>query len=248
MILNLLIAPDFAPERFAGWHMLNTLLQKRADLHIHLETPASATEQTDLIAKGNIDAIYANPFDAAHLIREKGYQVVARPSGKPDEMVIAAGANSAIKTLADLKAGCKIAMADNRDVKLIGLRLLESVDLGDSDIEWQVTENYQAAVRAAIKGEADAAFFLADVYHSLSRLTLSQLNVLIESDLSDITHVLLVKDSFDKKAELTQALLSLTQDDDGKAVLEELGMPAGFEAMSEEDGEFMIDLMETLLD
>jgi hypothetical protein len=25
--LEFLIAPDFAPERFAGWHMLNTLLQ-----------------------------------------------------------------------------------------------------------------------------------------------------------------------------------------------------------------------------
>ena len=29
MTINLLIAPDFAPERFAGWHMLNTLLQKK---------------------------------------------------------------------------------------------------------------------------------------------------------------------------------------------------------------------------
>ena len=28
MTINLLIDPDFAPERFAGWHMLNTLLQK----------------------------------------------------------------------------------------------------------------------------------------------------------------------------------------------------------------------------
>ena len=28
---NMLIAPDFSPERFAGWHMFNTLMQKRAD-------------------------------------------------------------------------------------------------------------------------------------------------------------------------------------------------------------------------
>ena len=41
MTLNLLIAPDFAPERFAGWHMLNTLLQKRSGLQLHLLTPAS---------------------------------------------------------------------------------------------------------------------------------------------------------------------------------------------------------------
>ena len=42
MTINLLIAPDFAPERFAGWHMLNTLLQKKSGIHIHLLTPASA--------------------------------------------------------------------------------------------------------------------------------------------------------------------------------------------------------------
>ena len=89
---------------------------------------------------------------------------------------------------------------------------------------------------------------MAEVYHSLSRLTLSQLQVLIASDLNDISHVLLVKDSFTDKAALTQALLSLHTDEDGKTLLTELGLPNGFEAMSEEDGEFMIDLMETLLD
>ncbi len=248
MKLNLLVAPDFAPERFAGWHMFNTVLQKRADFATHLLTPATATEQSNLINQGNVDMIYANPFDAAVLIREKAYQVVARPVGKPDEMVIASGINGTVKTLADLQPGCRIAMADNRDVKLIGLRLLEAVDLTESDIQWHITENYQAAVRATIKGEAEAAFFMAEVYHSLSRLTLSQLQVLIASDLNDISHVLLVKDSFTDKAAFTQALLSLHTDEDGKTLLTELGLPNGFEAMSEEDGEFMIDLMETLLD
>ena len=43
------------------------------------------------------------------------------------------------------------------------------------------------------------------------------------------------------------AILNLHNDEDGKAALTELGMPQGFEVMSEEDGEFMLDLMETLL-
>ena len=168
MTVNLLIAPDFAPERFAGWHMLNTMLQKRANLKMHLLTPANADEQSDIIEQGNVDIIYANPFDAAYLIREKGYQAVARPIGKSDEMVIASKADAGINQLEDLKPGCKIAMADNRDVKLIGLRLLEAVDLTDSDIEWHTTENYQAAARELIKGNADAAFFLAEVYHAMT--------------------------------------------------------------------------------
>ena len=98
------------------------------------------------------------------------------------------------------------------------------------------------------RGEADAAFFLSEVYHSLSRLTRSQMQVLIESDLSDISHVVLVKESFAQSELFIQALLNLKDSAEGKQVLAELGMEAGFEAMTQEDGEFMIDLMDTLLD
>ena len=245
---NMLIAPDFSPERFAGWHMFNTLIQKRANLNMHLNIPTSHAEQETVISEGDIQVIYANPFDAATLIREHGYHAVARPIGKSDEMVIAAAANSDINSLDDIKAGATIAMADNRDVKLIGLRLLEAVDIEDNDLNWSVTETYQAAARQVIKGDAQAAFFLAEIFHSFSRLTKAQLSVLIESDLADISHVLLIKDGFPDTDILMDAILNLHNDDDGKEALAELGMPQGFEAMDEEDAEFMIDLMQTLLD
>lgn len=245
---NMLIAPDFSPERFAGWHMFNTLIQKHANLNMHLNIPTSHAEQETVISEGDIQVIYANPFDAAILIREHGYHAVARPIGKSDEMVIAAAANSDINSLDDIKAGATIAMANNRDVKLIGLRLLEAVDIEEADLKWSVTETYQAAARQVIKGEAQAAFFLAEIFHSFSRLTKAQLSVLIESDLADISHVLLIKDGFPDTDILMDAILNLHNDDDGKEALAELGMPQGFEAMSEEDAEFMIDLMQTLLD
>ncbi|HCR87730.1 MULTISPECIES: PhnD/SsuA/transferrin family substrate-binding protein [Psychrobacter] len=245
---NMLIAPDFSPERFAGWHMFNTLIQKRANLNMHLNIPTSHAEQETVISEGDIQVIYANPFDAATLIREHGYHAVARPIGKSDEMVIAAAANSDINSLDDIKAGATIAMADNHDVKLIGLRLLEAVDIEDNDLNWSVTETYQAAARQVIKGDAQAAFFLAEIFHSFSRLTKAQLSVLIESDLADISHVLLIKDGFPDTDILMDAILNLHNDDDGKEALTELGMPQGFEAMNEEDAEFMIDLMQTLLD
>ncbi|HSP86448.1 MAG TPA: PhnD/SsuA/transferrin family substrate-binding protein [Psychrobacter sp.] len=245
---NMLIAPDFSPDRFAGWHMFNILIQKRANLNMHLNMPASHSEQEALIDAGDMQVIYANPFDAATLIREQGYRAVARPIGKSDEMVITASSNSDISTLEDLSHGATIAMANNRDVKLIGLRLLEAVDLEEADLNWSVTETYQAAARQVIKGDAQAAFFLAEIFHSFSRLTKAQLSVLIESDLADISHVLLIKDSFPDTDILMDAILNLHHDDDGKEALAELGMPQGFEVMDEEDAEFMIDLMQTLLD
>lgn len=245
---NFLIAPDFSPERFVGWHLLNTLLQKRSDLALHLVTPASHGEQTDLIAKGDIALIYANPFDATKMIREQGYKAIARPVGKSDEMVIASSAKGDIKTLDDLKKGATIAMADNRDVKLIGMRLLEAVDLGEDDVKFDIVETYQAAARALISGNAQAAFFIAEVFGTLSNLTKSQLNVLIESNIATISHVVLVKEGFAHADTIKDVLLSLSKDADGQTVLKELGINEGFEAMSDEDAEFMIDLMETLLD
>ena len=247
-IYNMLVAPDFPPERFSGWHMFNTLLQKRADINMHLDLPASYSEQKSVMDSGNVHVIYANPFDAATLIREQGYRAIARPTGKYDETIIATAANSDIKTLDDLGAGATVAMADNRDVKLIGLRLLEAADLVESDLKWQITETYQAAARQVIKGEAQVVFFLAEIFHSLSRLTKSQLSVLIESDLAAISHVLLVKEDFVAAPAFTDAILAFHNDEDGKEALAELGIPEGFEAMDEEDAEFMIDLMQTLLD
>lgn len=54
---NMLIAPDFSPERFAGWHMFNTLIQKRANLNMHLNIPTSHAEQETVISEGDIQVI-----------------------------------------------------------------------------------------------------------------------------------------------------------------------------------------------
>lgn len=249
MTLNFLVAPDFAPERFAGWHMLNTLLQSRSGLHLHLMMPATAHEQAELLEREKVDIVYANPFDAARMIRELRYTAFARPKAKPDEMVIAAGANAPVRRVEDLKPGCRIALTDNRDVKLIGLRLLEPADLTEADIRWQLQETFQACARLAIKGEVDAAFFLADTYHSLSRITRSQLHTVIESRLADITHVLLAHERIAADVpRVRDALAGIGAAAGDRDVLDALGIGAGFEPMDAEDAEFMVDLMDTLLD
>lgn len=248
MSLNFVIAPDFAPERFMGWHMLNTLLQKRTDIGMHIETPSSHEEQLVVIKEKNADLIYANPFDAATFIREQGYKAIAKPIGKSNEMVIVSSEKSSIHNLSDLDADTTIAMADNRDVKLIGLRLLEAEDLYEDDLTFNITENYQAAARSVIQGNSQIAFFMQEVFESLSKLTKAQLRVLIQSDISVLSHVVLIKHDLKEADALTNSIMSLHKDADGQKVLKELGLDSGFELMNEEDAEFMIDLMETLLD
>ena len=249
MKLNFLVAPDFAPERFAGWHMLNALLQSRSGLHVHLMTPATAQEQADLLASGSVDVAYANPFDASSLMRTLGFRAMAVPVGKPDEMVIATAVDSPVRRVEDLQPGARIALTSNRDVKLIGLRLLEAADLRESDVQWVPVETYQAAARMAMKGEVDASFFLADTYHCLSKLTRSQMRVVIESAIHTITHVVLAHERIAPQVDaLRQALTGVGQQPNDHEVLQTLGIPQGFAAMQQEDAEFMVDLMDTLLD
>lgn len=249
MKLNFLVAPDFAPEHFGGWHMLNTLLQSRTGLHIHLLTPASAQEQTDLLARTAVDVIYANPFDAASLMSAQGFHALAAPVGKPDEMVIAAAADSAIQRLEDLRPGARIALTDNRDVKLIGLRLMEAADLTETDVQWLAVDTYQAAARLAMKGEVDASFFMAETYHSLSKTTRSQLRPIIQSAISTITHVLLIHErALSQRDALRSTLTALARQPEDQEVLDALGIPGGFAPMTQDEADFMVDLMDTLLD
>lgn len=251
MTLNLLVAPDFAPENFPGWYMLATLLQHRSGTRLHLLMPADAREQAQMLADGLADLVYANPFDATAMIRDQGYLAFARPKAHSNEMVIATAAASPADHVEDLRPGCRIALTDNRDVRLIGLRLLEPADLTEHDIQWEPASSYQAAARMTLNGQVDAGFFLASAYHALARITRERLKVLVESRLRDISHVLLahprVADA--DLAPLAQALLAVDPADTGDAqVLQALGLPAGFEPMEREDAEFMIDLMDTLLD
>lgn len=247
--LTFLIAPDFLPSQFAGWHMLNTLLQKRLGCNIHLQIPGDMKEQRAMLDSSQVDLIYANPFDAARLVREHGFLALARPAELSDEMVIAAGADHVANGVGDLEPGCKIAITPNEDVKLIGLRLLEPADLNEANVTWVPTESYQGVARMLVRGEVDAGFFLAAAYHGLSKLSRSQMKVLVESRLRDISHVFMVNPAHAEKAELLQtALLGIGSQSGDADVLDALSMPKGFEKMVQEDAEFMIDLMETLLD
>jgi len=163
--------------------------------------------------------------------------------------VIATGTGSGLQKIEDLKPGSRIALTDNKDVKLIGLRLLEPADLNESLIDWVAVDSFQAAARLVIKGEVQAAFFLSDSYASLTRMTRSQLHVLVESQIRDISHVVLAHPRMaGDLPRIRDALLGMGCERADSDVLEALGLPKGFEPMTQEQAEFMIDLMDTLLD
>ena len=246
MTFQLTVSPDFPPNRIAGWYIFNTWLQKALDLPIHLELYPSFEAQREAIGQGKVDLIYANPYDAAMLIREKGFTALARPQGKMDEAVVVAAADAPYDTVDDLEPGLRLAVTNDPAVNLLGMMMLEPAELDASNLEVRQVESYPVAVKLLLQGEADMAFLLKEALEKLTATTRRQLKVLVDSQIGDLYHTFLVGPRLaDKHEAVRSALVNMHTEAKGKDVLENLGFPA-WEAVSADEAEFMMNLVEAL--
>lgn len=245
-VYQLTVSPDFTPDHISGWYIFNTWLQRNIGLHIHLEMYDSFEAQRQAIQANQVDMIYANPFDASMLVREKGFRAVARPLGIADECVIAVPVDSPVQHVEDLQPGTRVASTDDPDIHLVGMIMLEPADLDKSSVQTVPADGYVLVAKALLKGEADVGFFLKDAWDGLSNMVRKQLRPLVTSQISDIQHAFLVGPRLmDSAEEIQDLLLRMGQIEKGSGVLEALGFE-GWEAVENEETEFMIDLMDTL--
>lgn len=241
------VSPDFPPDRIAGWFVLNTFLQRATDQHIHLELFDRFDDQRAAIEAGSIDLIYANPFDAATLVRDHGFIAVARPDGVRDEATIVVPADSPVEKVEDLSLGCRVAVTDDPDVRLIGMIMLEPADLDSSTIETVQRPTYVLVAKSLLSGDADVGVFLAEAYETLSGVTRAGLRPLVTSQIGVISHMLMVGPRMaDHLDQLRSTLLGMADDAGERAIVAGLGF-TGWLPVDVEDTEFMIDLIDTLL-
>ncbi|WP_432694935.1 phosphate/phosphite/phosphonate ABC transporter substrate-binding protein [Marinobacterium sp. YM272] len=246
MPFNFTVSPDFAPDHMSGWFYFNTWMQRKLGTDIHLELYDSFDEQREAIKAGKVDLIYANPYDASMLVRELGFQAVARPIGKRDEAVVVVPAESPAQSVEDLKEGSRLATTDDPDVHTIGMIMLEPADLDSGNITQKEYDTYILIAKALLRGEADVGFFLKQGFDELSDLIKKQMRVLVSSQISVVHHALLVGPGMqDRMAELKPLFVEMNKDEKGLGVLESMGL-RGFEPMTTEQTEFMIDLIDTL--
>jgi phosphonate transport system substrate-binding protein len=246
--LELTVSPDFSPEHIAGWYVFNTWLQRKLGVRIHLELYQEFAAQRQAIAQDKVDLIYANPYDAAMLVREKGFVAIAAPQGKADEVVIAVPASSPIESVEALQPGLRLAVTHDPDVNLIGMIMLESADLNRDNTQTQQVSTYVVLARALLQGKADCGFFLKEAFDDLSAPIRRQLRPLVTSQISLVHHVMLVGPRCAELREPLRALLlgMSAPGSDGRATLQALGL-TGWDKQDQEDTEFMIDLMDTLM-
>ena len=230
-MLNLLITPDFSPECFANWHMFNTQLQRALDTTIHLQTPAGYREQQELLDSETVALVYANPFDAGSLMRDKGYIPLAKPDLPSDQVLVVVKADSEIAALSDLPADSRVLDTANCDIERIGLDILQGTAITADTVQWLHARTFIELARRLMANEAEAGLFLASSFRSLNASTQGSLKILFETEFEDFGHVMLLHPDFaDQADKLRAALLNMAQSPVSRMTLADLGMAKGFVA------------------
>lgn len=246
MTYQFTVSPDFSPDHISGWYIFNTWLQKQTGTGIHLEMYDSFQHQHEAIKQDKVDLIYANPFDAAMLVREKGFLPVAKAFGVSDEAIIAVSAENSVDHVEQLQSGAKVAVTEDPDIRLMGMIMLEPADLDANNMELMVNDTYVLVAKQLLQGKADVGVFFAEAFDDLSDIIKSKLKILVRSQISVIHHSLMIGPKFAHKRDGIVALLEkMGEDDKGEGVLKSLGFQ-GWEKVDDEQMEFMIDLMDTL--
>jgi len=246
MTHNFSVSPDFNPSHISGWYIFNTWLQRTINEEIHLELYNDFESQRKAIADDQLDLIYANPYDAALLVRDKGFTPIARPNNKSDEAIIAVNKESSIINIEDLTDGTRISSTDDPDVRMMCMIMLEPAGLDKTNTTLSQRDAYVLVAKDLLKNEADVGFFLEETYNDLSEITLKQLRPLVQSQIHVIHHLLLAGPKLAvKRDEIQASLLSMPNNEKGQGVLKSLNFE-GWSAVDQEETEFMIDLMDTL--
>lgn len=243
------ISPDFNADQLSQWFIFNTWLQRTLGQAIHFEPYDDFATLRAALSAGKVDLIYANPFDAAFLVRERDYVPVARPRRRSDEAIVAVAAGSPVQRIADLPSPLRIACTEAPDVEMIGRILLEPAGLGRETVELTRKANYVLVAKELLAGSVDAAFFLERSFAELSDLVRGRMRTLVSSRIYVVQHALLVSPRLaELREQLLAELLGMHLSERSGRLLEDLGFLDGWEEMTVDDAEFMIDLMNTLLD
>jgi len=241
------VSPDFSPRLAPGWYVFNTWLQRAIGEAMHLELYPSFEAQRAAIRADGVDLIYANPFDASMILREHGFRAIAAPAERPDEALIVARRSHPAATVKELGPGLRVAQTADPDVNTICAILLEPADIVAAELPTRTVDSYVLVARDLIEGHADIGFFLEEAYNQLSKVVTDDLHPIGRSQIHVVRHVLLAGPRLEPFAlDLTTALVAMHEDERGRSIAAGIGVRR-FERLDEEEIEFMIDLVDTLI-
>jgi phosphonate transport system substrate-binding protein len=247
MTYQFAISPDVHVRDITSWFLLNTKIQRMTDQAFRATTYDDFAELSSAYATGQVDLVFANAADTTRLVRDYGFVPVATPISVADEAAVVVADDSPAHSLDDLRGSLTVAATDAPDVERICRILLEPADLGPADLTISVKRNYVLVAKALFTGEAQAGFFLQAAYDSLSELTRRRLRPVISSRIYVVRHCLLASPTIGSLVDpIAAGLEALAGDGANEELLAGLGAPGGWQRMSMDEVQFMIDLVDAL--
>lgn len=241
------ISPDVNARNVTDWFVFNTRLQRITGESIRATAYDDFADLHAAYREGQADFVLANAADTTTLVRDLGYRPIAVARGISNEAVVVVSATSPVQELLDLRPPLTVAATDAPDVERICRILLEPADIGPQDITLALKRNGVLVAKAVITGEAQVGFLGSDAFESMSRVTRDMLRELIASRIYVVKHVLLAGPAVvDLRDQVWQGLAEMNDNPADRELLASLGAPDGWERFSDEEAEFLIDLVEAL--
>jgi ABC-type transporter Mla MlaB component/ABC-type phosphate/phosphonate transport system substrate-binding protein len=215
-----------------GWYFFNTYLQRQIGRDVHLELVHGAlNEQSPNIEQ--MDIVFAKPFEATRLLMEKQFHPLLHPINQADEVTLLVRADDKRQKISEFHGGKIITATPDSFVYLLGRFLLEE----DSTTHFDYTFSGHdiKALQMLLKGQADILFMASEAYQGLSSLTRNMLRKIDHSETGIAFHLLCAAPHCaDVSHAITEALLNMRQDSQGRQVLADLGLEGWSKPKQEE--------------
>ena len=212
-------------QQMNGWYFFNTYLQRQIGKEVHLELIHGAMSDREIKIE-EMDIVFTKPFEATRLFLEHNFQPLLRPIDQTDEVTLLVRANDPRIHLSEYQGGKIVTAAANNFVYLLGRFLLEENDESLGNMEYLFSGHDIKALQMLLKGSADILFMLSDTYRGLSGLTKKNLRQIDQSETAFAFHLFSVSPHLiDMGAALSNVLLDMSLDSQGRQVLADLGIP-----------------------
>lgn len=208
--------------QLSGWYLLNTYLQRRLQHAIHLEQLPAGHE----ISQENVDLLFAKPFEACAMIRNRGFLPLLRPAGEADEVVIVMRADDTreLSAIAEPRA---VTASQGSFVYLLGRFLFDESGRDSSKLQFAFAGNEIKALQMLLKAQADVLFMLRKTYNGLSNLTRKSTRVVDESETHFAYHLFCINPRVaELRGPLTQVLRDMSQEEQGQGILKDIQIEA----------------------
>lgn len=205
-----------------GWYFFNTYLQRHTGREIQLELVHGAmNEQGSNIEL--MDIVFAKPFEATRLLMQNNFSPLLHPLNQTDEVTLLVHADDKRQKISDFHNGKVITATADSFVYLLGRFLLE--ETSTTLLDYSFSGHDIKALQMLLKGQADILFIATETYRGLSSLTRNMLREIDQSETGFAFHLFCAAPHCaDVGKVITEVLLNMEQDSQGRQVLADLGL------------------------